>query len=259
MSKAKRLGRALLWIILAATVCGVAVFGYKLWESQAEYTEANNYYDAIADSVKQERQTTGLEDEMAQVEIPDIRIDFKKLKETNEDCIAWLYSPDTVVDYPVVKAADYNYYLYRLLDKSYNRNGTLFLDYNCKPDFTDKMSIIYGHNMKSGRMFGSLPGYKKQAYYDQHPYMYLYTVDGNYRVELLYGCVIGAGKWQENGFMFQENYETLLEYAAANSTFVSTTTPEDRSNYIALSTCSYEFNDARYVVIGKLVPEYPRQ
>jgi sortase B len=184
-------------------------------------------------------------------------VDFAALKALSADAAAWLICPDTVIDYPVMKAGDYDYYLRRLPDGKGNANGSLFTDYNNAEDFSDRLTVIYGHNMKSGKMFGSLTKYKEQAYYDAHPYFYLYTASGEkYRLDLVYGCVIGAGQWRERAFMFSENLDSFLNYAKGNTTFASPAayTPEDR--FVILSTCSYEFNDARYAVAGVLRRAY---
>jgi sortase B len=132
----------------------------------------------------------------------------------------------------------------------------LFIDYNNASDFGDPLTIIYGHHMKSGNMmFGSLKGYKNQKYYNEHPYMYLYTENKNYRIDIMYGCVIAAGKWREQAFMFAENVEALLAYAERNTDFESGVRYSKEDRIIALSTCSYEFDDARYVVLGILREE----
>ena len=190
--------------------------------------------------------------ETKQIYIPDSEIDFKALNAINSDAVAWLYSPRTVIDYPVMKTNDYYYSLHHLPNGKKNGNGSLFLDYSSEPDFSSILTVIYGHHMKSGSMFGSLQGYKKQAYYEQHPYMYLYTEQGDYRIDLLYGCIIGAGQWSERVFMHSDYVEELLEYAAYNTTFKSNTSYTAGDRVVALSTCSYEFDDARYVVIGIL-------
>jgi sortase B len=104
--------------------------------------------------------------------------------------------------------------------------------------------------MKSGRMFGTLTKYKEQAYFTENPYLYLYTADGGYRIDLLYGCVIGAGQWRDRAFMFKENIEALLDYGAHHTTFQSETVYQKGDPIVVLSTCSYEFDDARFVVIG---------
>jgi len=154
-----------------------------------------------------------------------------------------------------MRAYDYDWYLRHLPDGSYNANGALFLDSNCPADFIGGLSIIYGHHMKSGRMFGSLTGYKKQDYFDEHPYMYLYTEKGNYRIDLKYGCVISAGEWRDRAFMYEVNLESLLAYASTKTTFESAAEYGDDDRFLVLSTCSYEFDDARYIVIGVLRPE----
>ncbi|MCL2152348.1 MAG: class B sortase [Oscillospiraceae bacterium] len=179
-------------------------------------------------------------------------ISFEKLREINDDAIAWLYSPGTVIDYPVMRASNYSYYLNHLPDRTRNSNGSLFIDYNNAVDMSERLMVIYGHHMKSGSMFGSLSGYKKQKYYEQHPVMYLYTEQDEYKIELAYGCLIEAGQWTERAFMFEENVDSLIAYAEKNTTFKSGVRFEEGDKAIVFSTCSYEFDDARYVVIGIL-------
>jgi sortase B len=185
-------------------------------------------------------------------DIPGVAIDFDALKTVSGDAEAWLYSPGTPIDFPVMKADDYSYYLHHLPEGTWNDNGSLFIDYNNAPDFSDSLTVIYGHNMKSKMMFGSLVEYKNQKYFNEHPYMYLYTQDANYRIELLYGCVIGVGQWRERAFMYKENVSALIAYAAYNTTFESGASYADGDKVVALSTCSYEFDGARYVVVGIL-------
>jgi len=188
--------------------------------------------------------------------VPDIGIDFNALRRINADAAAWLYCPDTVIDYPIMRADDYAYYLSHLPDGAPNANGSLFIDYNCAHNFGDPLTVVYGHNMRSGSMFGGLKGYKEQSFYDEYPYMYLYTERRNYRIELLYGCVIDAGQWRERAFMYAENVGALLVYAAGETTFTSGASYAVGDRVVALSTCSYEFEDARYVVIGVLREEH---
>ena len=210
--------------------------------------------EAVADAEVPET-VTAVDSAEATVYIPDINIDFDALEKINGDSVAWLYCPNTVIDYPVMKANDYSYYLKHLPDGTYNANGTLFMDYHCSPDFSDRLSVIYGHKMKSGEMFGSLTEYKEAEYYNAHPYMYLYTKQGNYRINLLYGCVIGENEWTDNAYMYPENVGGLIGYAKKNTTFSSTVGYDGNSKFIAMSTCSYEFKGARYVVVGVLEPE----
>jgi len=222
----------------------MALSGYKLWEIRQAYQTGDRSYAELAKQVR----PAGLPVS------PDTPIGFAALQAVSSDAAAWLYCPGTAIDYPVMRAKDYDYYLRRLPDGTYNVNGSLFIDYNCTPDFSDQLTVIYGHNMRSGQMFGSLKGYKGQAYYEEHPCMYLYTEQGTYRIDLMYGCVIGAGQWRQRAFMFEANLDALLAYAAHNTTFTSEARYIPGDRVVALSTCSYEFDGARYVVIGVLRP-----
>ena len=144
------------FLVLAAAISMMAFAGIRMSETARVYKEGNAAYDALSEQVK-------IKDSYADIAVyiqnPDI--DFGALKMVNDDSAAWLYSPGTDIDYPVMKADDYSYYLSHLPDGTYNVNGTLFIDYNNAPDFTDQLTVIYGHHMRSGQMFGSLKGYKE--------------------------------------------------------------------------------------------------
>jgi len=263
------------FIVLLLGIGVMTYAGSQLLKTEQIYREGNAVYELLSENVRgndmtgfktpvktlqtgqsstQTPQTEGSQID-PQADIPHLGIDFEALETINRDAVAWLYCPDTVIDYPVMRADDYCYYLDHLPDGTKNANGSLFLDYNCAPDFSDRLSVVYGHNMKSNRMFGSLMGYKDQSYYEAHPFMYLYTESGNYRIELLYGCVIGAGQWRDRAFMYEVNIRAFLTYAAYNTTFYNDTVYMEGDRIIALSTCSYEFDDARYVVAGILREE----
>jgi len=244
--------RAIAWLAMVLSVCVMAVSGVRLRETWLADRESREAYRNLAGQVRPGGISKAPGSALG---IPDMSIDFAALRAVNLDAAAWLYSPGTAIDYPVMKARDYDHYLRRLPDGTYNANGTLFIDYNNAPDFTDQLTVIYGHNMRSGRMFGRLTGYKEQAYFEEHPYMYLYTEQGNCRIDLIYGCVIGAGQWRERAFMYEANLGALLAYAAHNTTFKSTVQFAPGDRIVAMSTCSYEFDSARYVVLGVLRAE----
>lgn len=187
------------------------------------------------------------------LETVPIEVDFKTLWQENEDIVAWLYCEDTPIHYPIVQGNDNNYYLRRLLNGEYNINGTIFLDYRCQSDFRDFNSIIYGHHMKSGEMFGSLPNYKDQEYYDEHPVMYLLTPEQNYKIELVAGYITPSDSDIYSLPNTAEEKKTFLEHALQESTFVSSVSVNETNSFITLSTCSYEYENARYVVVGRLV------
>lgn len=190
-------------------------------------------------------------------EIP-IRVDFDALGEEGPDIVAWLYCADTHINNPVVQGEDNEYYVYRLPDGSSNANGSLFMDYRNLPDLSDRNTIIYGHNMRSGRRFGTLTKYKNQAYYDEHPVLWLLTPERAYRIDLIAGLVTASDSDAYEVFDTDAEFRTYLETAVQDSTFVSQTDIENVERIITLSTCSYEYATARYVLIGALTPaDYP--
>lgn len=250
------------WLLLIISIGVILFSGYKLWEGRQIYQKGDQSYQLLKQQIRYQRNSNYADDKEGYgyqaeppADVPSAAIDFDALKRINSDAAAWLYGPDTPIDYPVMRADDYDWYLHHLPDGTYNANGTLFLDCNSPDDFSGGLSIIYGHHMKSGKMFGSLKGYKQQEYYQQHPCLYLYTEQEDYRIDLLYGCVIDAGEWRERAFMYEINLPALLEYGSSKTTFQSNIEYDaDNDKFITLATCSYEFDDARYIVIGVMRP-----
>ncbi len=182
-------------------------------------------------------------------------MDFAPLKEINPEIVAWLKSEGAAIDYPVLRGEDNDYYLSRLYTGERNSTGSLFADYRNTGLFTDKNTVIYGHNLKSGAMFHSLGEYKAQDYYDARPTMELYTPDGDYVIELFSGTV-EDGDYEFVQFDFAGD-EAFMEYIAgvrSRSTFQSDVVVDPADRIVTLCTCSYEHNNARYVVMGKLTP-----
>ena len=152
-----------------------------------------------------------------------------------------------------MQAADNEYYLDRLLNGKKNITGSLFMD--CRNNLLnlDWNTVIYGHNMKSGSMFGTLSSYRKQDYYDRHPVMYFLTPTVNYKIELMSGFVAPADAELYNTYLFTEDMPRVLTDIRNASDFVSRCELAEGDRLFTLSTCSYEFDSARYVVIGRML------
>ncbi len=181
-------------------------------------------------------------------------INFMALKEVNPDVIGWIYSPDTTINYPVVQGDDNAYYLKHLADGTENRNGCPFLDIQNRPDFTDDNSIIYGHHMQNGTMFAGISWYEDQSYYDEHPVMYLITPSATYRIELFSGYIttMDSSAYMQTFGSIPEHTDWLKE-VSGRSDFRANLEISAYDRVITLSTCAYRFENARYVLHGKLV------
>ena len=181
-----------------------------------------------------------------------ISVDFDRLREKNSDIIAWLYCPDTPINYAIVQTTDNDYYLRRGLDKKYSYSGTLFADFRNAGDFTDENTIIYGHNMKNESMFGTLVNYERQEYFDKYPEMHLITPTAAYRIKLIAGVKeTGTAKLFED-FLNPQKIEKYIKENVARSTFRSGYDYSENDRFVTFSTCLYEYDDARYILIGKL-------
>ena len=185
-------------------------------------------------------------------QIPE-SVDFESLQKISKNCAAWIFCPDSKINYPVAHGTDDAYYLHRLLNGKKNNGGTLFIEAENQKDFSDWNTIIYGHNMKNGTMFGDLTEYEDQSYYEAHPVMYLYTPDKRWKMELIAGFVTDTSSDIYQIPKDEEAKMELVNTAEKKSDFKTDVTVQEKDRLVTLSTCSYEKDDARYVVIGKLV------
>lgn len=249
-------------------VClGVLLFsGWKLYETYAEYKAGSDHYDRLLNAVVSEKPhenttaaTEAASDDVQptetlpqQAETAPLTVNFEELRRECADVIGWLYCEGTVVNYPVVQAKDNAYYLRRLTDGTWNMAGTLFMDYRNQPEFSDWNSLIYGHNMKDRSMFATLLDYQDQAFYEAHPVWYLMTPQQDYKLKLVAGYTTSADSSAYRIAEDQEERDMLVQKAVSASTFVSNVEVADTDRLVTLSTCSYEYADARYVVLGVL-------
>ena len=271
---------------IAAFVLAVALIlfaGYKVLDILAEYREAGETYESIAEEfrhpVTEPPETTapateppvtepvtapGTDEPMTDDPTDEpvlkparapLAVDFEKLRAKNADVVGWIYADDTPIDYPIVQAADNDYYLRRMLNKRYNVSGSIFMDYRSASDFSDPLTVVYGHNMKNDTMFGSLTKYGDGGYYEAHPWLWLLTPAGNFRIDVVAGFDVSPSsaiyQYPETAAEMSSWLDALASYP---SDFTSHDAIADGDRVILLSTCSYAFDNARYVVVGKLVP-----
>lgn len=180
-------------------------------------------------------------------------VDFASLQQQNPDIIGWIYSAGTVINYPVVQGKDNEEYLYRMANRTNNNCGSIFLDYQNDREFQDANSVINGHHMKDGSMFTSLMGYVEQEYYDEHPRIWLVTPDKTYSIELFAGFLTDSKSdvWKLS-FATEEDFVAWKSDMAKHSYFKSNVVLRKEEKVVTLSTCAYDFEDARFVVMGVL-------
>lgn len=261
--------KTLYWILIILFLAVLLFSGYKLYSIFREYAEGENVYQNTADRYTGQRSDlliddpittpdtepsgTGETEETEPEIVPPIYVDFDALLAENPDVVGWLYCEGTPINYPILQGPDNDKYLRRMIDGTYNSSGSIFMDYRCPSDLSASNTIIYGHNMKNEAMFGTLSNYSEQSYYEEHPVLWLLTPERDYRIDLIAGYLADANDSIYTYIYDQDEIAATLSEAVANSTFVSPVTDVDTSRIVTLSTCSYEYNNARYLLVGVLV------
>ena len=167
---------------------------------------------------------------------------------------AWIRIDGTVIDYPIMLGPDNDYYLTRLPNGKSSKNGSIFMDYRNAADFSGQHTLIYGHNMKSGAMFGGLRNYGKQSFYDNHPTASIFTPNKNYKVLLFAGYRLNpAVEMLPLGFNNTEALNKYVQDVKKRSLFKSDVEVSAGDRLVSLATCEYSIKNGRLVLIGKLV------
>jgi len=258
--------------IVVVSLCGLLALAsgllmarelHQYSESAASYEDLTAFVE-LPDQTDASEETTpdgdtaGADEILKEETIVLPTVDFDALKETNEDIIAWVTIPDTAVNYPVTQTDNNSYYLTHLYDGTYNKTGCLFADYENQADFSDRNTIIYGHNMRDGSMFAVLNEYDGQEFFDAHKELYLITPEGGYVVELFAAFPARPSEsgtdtspwrlsWRDDGA-----YTTWLKSMQDRSVVESDVTVTSSDKVLTLSTCRPGGTE-RFIVMGKLV------
>ena len=260
--KKKKAGDIVLTVVLVIAICVFCYAAFNLYHIYTEYKKGSDEYNKIADMAVMERDPDKEEqsDEAAGPDGPKLtapmQIDFASLKRVNEDVIGWIYIEALDgVSYPVVKGTYNSTYLHMTYEKNYNFAGTIFIDYENSADFNDCNTLVYGHNMKNGSMFGQLKEFSKdEATYQKSRYFWIFTPEKSYRYEIIsaYTTAVNSDTYtlfKGPGQEFQDYLNKITGYSEIKTT-PGEMTISDR--IVTLSTCTG--NEAtRYVVQGKRV------
>lgn len=249
-SKNSKKKRILLLIILFLLIFCIVIFGFEAYNKRnIKPPESTSPSLTTADSTDDEG-------------LIDNPIHFSKLQKQNEEIYAWIKIDDTKVDYPIVQSAsDDSFYLkHKAEDKSWSASGAIYTESANSKQFTDPITLIYGHNGYSDTFFTTLHYFEKEDFFSSHPYFYIYTPGHKLTYQ-----VFSAFKYDDrhilNSFDFRDN-EILADFQEVlknpSSSVVNTRneldTQIDRySRIVILSTCITNQKSSRYLVCGVLV------
>jgi sortase B len=209
--------------------------GYRAWGILGNYEDEAAMHDAVMEYKPEPR-------EVINQSVIDLQAKFP-------DVVGWLTVPGTKIDYPFVWYKDNDHYLRRDLNGETATVGTLFMDYRCEKDFTSRNTIVYGHHMKNGSMFGTLKAFADKGFFEANRYGTIYLPRETLALEFFAYLVVKSTDTEIYSAAPSENY---LEYVRRNARQYRDIGLTGGGRIITLSTCSYEFDGARMVLLAKV-------
>lgn len=238
----------------------LGIFGYaagKLYGFYKEYQNGNQEYEEmrkyIEDSDDGKEKKSSEEQVEKTSEDKFLKIDFDGLRQQNPDIKAWIQIPALDISYPVVQGEDNCYYLHHLSDGQKNKNGSIFIDCHNGSDFTDQNTIIYGHNMKNGSMFGKLDRYKDKTLFEAYPSFYIY-LPGKVLEYRIVSCYAGRTGSVAYTYQFSEvkDFQNFITKIISQSDYDTGIEVAEGDRIVTLSTCMNTDLNYRYLIHGKL-------
>jgi sortase B len=187
--------------------------------------------------------------------------DLVALHEQNIDIVGWLQIKDTKINYPIMQTkSNPEYYLRRNFKKEHSVAGTPFLDYKSDINLPTLNWTIYGHNMKNGTMFHDLLKYDDEEFYKAHKTFTFDTINetGTYEIVAVYYTQIysnaydGFKYYNYNGITDQSSLKEFISGSKALSLYDTGVTVGEEQ-VLTLSTCAYQVDDGRFVVVAKKI------
>lgn len=249
--------------IIIAAVCGAAVLvvaGILVARILSERA-AEDEYGSMAGSVPAVADTTaadaGGEAQPTTQPLVDNPIDFATLKQQNGDIYSWITIPDTNVNYPVLQSrVNDNFYIDHGLDQSYSFPGAIYSQLCNRTDYTDRVTVLYGHNMRDGSMFATLHQFEDKAFFDSHEYFYVYTENMRltYRVVSAYVAddshIMNSHNFTDDK-VFEDYLDATLRPYSLNSNVREGVSLDISDRLLILSTC-LNAGEGRYLVVCEL-------
>ena len=235
-----------MFLIRSVLLLAFLLSGYILCSYLIEHYQLKNTQSVMADIYKESVIDNG-EDEKAEFTL-------QPLREVNEDIVGWIAIEGTAIDYPVVQSEDNAYYLTHSIYKEDSSAGTIFMDYRNCPSPLDRHTVFYGHHMRNGMMFHDLISYKDEAFCKENPFIVYSGEEGISTWEIFSVYVTDSSdNYIETYFSSDAEFEKFLESIVSKSLYDTGCKVDRTDKIMTLSTCSYEFDDARMVVHAKRI------
>lgn len=252
----KHVSKMLTFVYLAVFIGSAFLIGkyfYTYYEASKSLQESQEIYETALESSDEEVIVNPVIEEANGL---SIRPQFIDLKEVNENIVGWVSAEGTKLNNPILQAEDNEFYLDRNFKDDSSRAGSVFMDYRNDMNANNRNTILYGHAMKNGTMFGDLKKYGEQDFAEENASVYFDSLYEGYDVEVFaaYETTIDF-YYIETDFETDEDFNQYIDEVKERSSIDMPVDVQPDDEIITLSTCDnlVTSNDRRYVVQGKLV------
>ena len=246
--------RVIISVIACVLIAVIAYSGYRLFNIEYNYaTEASMHSQLMQYKPEMPISEANLPATPTR-EVNQGILDLQS-KYPNANVVGWLTIPNTKIDYPFAQAQDNSAYLSLDLDHNWAQSGTIFMDYRNKSNFSDFNTIIFGHHMNSGSMFSSLQYFIDQDFFDKNKSGTIFLADRTYQIEIIAVAVIDP----DDALIYDPTIATdaektaFLDHVKSVARHYRNVSISKNDHIVTLSTCNYEYQNAREVLIGRLV------
>lgn len=255
--KKKSSGKTGLLVAIIAIVIVVAGagIGFYVYSSNQQKKSATAEKAKKADPEETQESYEKLKEQVAvDADDPMFRkIDFAAAQATNPDVYAWIWIPGTNIDYPILQSEteDDAYYLNHTIEKKEGLPGTIYTEkYNAK-DFSNPVTVIYGHNMKNGSMFADLHKFEDKAFFDSNPYIYIYLPNRTLKYHI-FSATPFDDRYILGNYVFssQDDFEKYLDELRSNinGNVNMDINVAQNTGILTLSTCIADSPNERFLV-----------
>ena len=231
-------------IILLIALAGIIIYSAnQILIIQADYKAEELIHEQLLGYKPPESRAIAAEEKIVNQSVIDLQSKYS-------DAVGWLNIPNTKIDYPFIQSGDNDYYLGRDINGKRAVCGSIFMDFRCSKSFSSQNTILYGHHMKNGSMFGTIKLFENKEFFKSNIVGTIYLPNDTLTLEIFAYMVVHPGRDTEIfSDTFSEDYFTLIKEKARNYRELNLST-DDR--IVTLSTCAYEFENARMILLARI-------
>lgn len=254
-------GRKIWCVICVLSLLGCVICGCTAWNYRQQRIKEQKRYDEIRENVKQisawwQPLSVSAEEVLQdETELQQVPVDFDALKEINDDIYAWITLPGTEIDYPVLQSEEEDFYLNHDVDRNESISGAIYSQTLNKKDFSDFLTVLYGHDMKDYSMFGSLLLLEEESVFQKNNVIQIYLPEETIEYRIFAAYVASSehlldefdqeSKLEKKAYLAEIAYLCKEEDTFDQDVFNRITTDD---NILTLSTCYHGDKSRRFLV-----------